>query len=637
MRCVAGAMLWIAVGTASTIADEPPGHVGSEVCAPCHASEAEAWRSSMHHLAWQEPDSGSVLGDFNDSSFAHRGVTTRFVRRDGIHAVETPAADGTVQSFPVAGVAGVAPLQQYLLETEPGRLQALDIAWDVDARRWYHLYPDADLPPGDGLHWTGPYKNWNARCAECHATGFDKGYDPLSNTYRSSHEEIGVGCEACHGPGAAHVSWADAGADGDPVPMPADLSAGAEAEIQQCAGCHARREPLSDRSPVPGTPFHDAYRLALLREGLYHADGSIRDEVYVYGSFLQSKMYAKGVRCSDCHDPHRAALRSDVGSTCLQCHSPEGNPRFPSLTQALYDDPAHHFHDPGSDAARCVTCHMPETVYMGVDPRRDHAFRVPRPDLSEETGAPDPCTACHADRGAAWAAREIAVRFPEGRWREPHFSQVFAAARQDPGSRADDLLTLAESADLAGIVRASALDLLLGTASAEDARRAAALISDPDPLVRAAAVGLQRALPPEERARSLAPALSDDTRSVRIAAAREMLDARSIPPDLAPRLAAAMGEWQASLLAKADFPETQLAIGGSALVVRNLRAAEQAFRKAVEFDPQRSEAWAMIAQLRVALGDVAGAWEALDDAIEADPSNEQIRTLRAEMAARYGR
>lgn len=63
-------------------------------------------------------------------------------------------------------MAGIAPLQQYLLETAPGRLQSCDVVWDGVAGRWHHLYPDQDLPPGDGLHWTGPYKTWNARCAE---------------------------------------------------------------------------------------------------------------------------------------------------------------------------------------------------------------------------------------------------------------------------------------------------------------------------------------------------------------------------------------------------------------------------------------------------------------------------------------
>jgi hypothetical protein len=636
---------------AATIAQTPgPGHpapayLGSAACADCHAAEAAAWRGSMHELAWQVPSEAAVLGDFGDTVFEHRGVATRFGRRDGAFVVETQGADGTPATFEVVGVAGVAPLQQYLVETEPGRLQALDVAWDVAGRRWYHLYPDADLPPGDGLHWTGPYKNWNARCAECHATGYAKNYEPQARHYASTQSEIGVGCEACHGPGEAHAEWARSGTlDTARWPGPGasgltvDLAAGAEVQIQQCAGCHSRRESLADASPLPGTPFHDAYRLLPLREGLYHADGAIQDEVYVYGSFLQSKMYARGVRCTDCHDPHLAALELAGNAVCARCHSPAGNPRFPSLTPAAYDDTSHHFHAPGSAGAQCVSCHMIQRVYMGIDGRRDHSFRVPRPDLAAETGAPDACTDCHTDRDAAWAAAEIARRFPDSTRRGPHFSQAFAAARRDPAAAAETTAAIAEASNLPGIVRATAIDLLRGTQDPALASRLAALVADPDPLVREAAVGAIGALPPAERVRRLAPALEDPLRSVRIAAARAFLAIPPgiLPPRLGARVEAAMADWRTSLLARADFPETQLAIGGAALALRNPAAAEQAFGEAVRLDPQLADGWAMIARIRAALGDAAGAREALDAALEANPGNAALLELREALRAASG-
>ena len=388
--------------------------------------------------------------------------------------------------FELHGVVGVAPLQQYLVATETDRLQTLDVAWDVERRHWYHLYPDQDLRPGDGLHWTGPYKTWNARCAECHATGFEKNYDPHARRYQSRQAEIGVGCEACHGPGEAHVAWAEAPDTFENARWPELTAKGftigfsvgvPETEIQQCAGCHARREPLFDGNPMPGTAFHDAYRLALLREGLYHADGSIQDEVYVYGSFLQSKMYARGVRCTDCHDAHSARLKADGNKVCTQCHSPVGNPRFATLRKADYGDPSHHFHTPGSDGAKCKSCHMIERIYMGIDGRRDHSFRVPRPDLSVETNAPNACTDCHADRSPSWAAEEIKRRFSHAGQRGPHFSQVFATARRDPAESQEALLEIAKQGGLPGVIRASALDLLRLAADASIAARAAPLLA----------------------------------------------------------------------------------------------------------------------------------------------------------------
>ncbi|MHA1529851.1 MAG: cytochrome c3 family protein [Alphaproteobacteria bacterium] len=620
-----------------------PGYVGSQTCAGCHESEERAWTGSHHALAWTQPGDTTVLGDFDNTVFEHKGVTTRFNRHDGAFSVETEGADGEMRAFEVVGVAGIAPLQQYLVATEPGRIQALDIVWGVESNRWYHLYPDQDLPAGDGLHWTGPYKNWNARCAECHATGFIKNYDAGSRTYDSTQAEIGVGCEGCHGPGEAHVAWAKAPGDYDATHWSSLTAKGftigfaadaAETEIQQCAGCHSRREPFGDGNPLPGTAFHDAYRLALLRDGLYHPDGTIQDEVYVYGSFLQTRMYANGVRCSDCHDPHTAGLKAEGNAVCAQCHSPAGNPRFPALTLADYDDPSHSFHPEGSAGAQCVSCHMIERTYMGIDGRRDHSFRVPRPDLYLATGVPNACTDCHTDRNAAWAAAEIAQRFPGSDRRGPHFSQTFAAARHNPAASVESLLGIAEHDGLPGVIRASALDLLRAVTDEAIANRTAPLIEDGDPLVRAAAIAVQRGAPPTDRVQRLVPTFEDPVRAVRIAAAREFLGApvARLPAQIAEAARNATGEWRASLFAKADFPETQMVIGGTALVLRNPRAAEQAFREAVRLDPQRVEAWAMIARILAATGDQDGVGVALDDALAANPSSEVLQSLLGELS-----
>ena len=417
------------------------------------------------------PSEATVLGDFDDASFEHGGITARFFREGGGWFIEAEDGTGERRSFEVVGVAGWHPLQQYLISPEPGRTQAFDIAWDVEAGRWYPVFPGDPPPPGDGFHWTGPYKSWEARCAECHATGYSRNYAPETRTYAPAMAEIGVGCEACHGPGGAHVA--------DPAArMPAGLGASAAAEVEQCATCHARREAFGDGNPLPGTPFHDSFNLALLRPGLYEPDGQILEEDYEYGSFLQSRMYARGVRCSNCHEPHSIELRAEGNAVCTQCHSPAGNPEFPTLRLADYDDPAHHFHPPGTPGAECRACHMIERTYMGIDARRDHGFRVPRPDLAA-TGAPNACTDCHADRPAAWAAEEIARRFPDSDRRGPHFATAFAAARWVPEEQAPALLAIAEG-DGAGIVRATALELMPPVDGARDrARRGAARRSRP--------------------------------------------------------------------------------------------------------------------------------------------------------------
>jgi predicted CXXCH cytochrome family protein len=619
----------------------PPAYLGSAACADCHAGAAEAWSTSDHALAWTLPSEATLLGDFDDTVFEHGGQTTRFFREDGGFFIETEGPDGQRRAYPVVGVAGIDPLQQYLLSPEPGRTQAYDIAWDMTGGRWYPVFSGDPPPPGDGFHWTGPYKSWEARCAECHATGYTRNYAPATRTYAPKMAEIGVGCEACHGPGAAHIAWAAAP---DSWTRPAgltdhgltvDLAASAGTEIEQCATCHSRREPHADGNPVPGTPYHDAFTLALLRDGLYHADGAILDEVFEMGSFLQSKMYARGVRCSTCHEPHSATLRAEGNAVCTQCHAPAGNPGFPTLRPALYDDPAHHFHEPGTAGAECRSCHMLPRTYMGVDLRYDHGFRIPRPDLAAETGAPDACTSCHADRDAPWAAAEVASRFPDSGRRGPHPSTIIAAARWSPEAQAGDLLSLATDREAAGILRATALDLLATVADPTIADHAAPLLIDPDPLVRAAAATLQRGLPPEARAVRLVPALDDPLQAVRIAAAKALLGApTAADPATAAAQARAGNEWRASLYARSDFPETHLQIAGAALTTRDWAFAVRAFREAVSLDPQLVEAWIMIARIEAALGDVAAARRTVDDALVANPDNPELVSAKVEINGR---
>ena len=624
----------------NALAQEAPTYIGSESCSDCHLEAYEAWSSSHHAWAWREPSPEIVLADFDDSAFTHDGIDYRFSLGDGgeYRVSLTDKISKTVRNYVVEATAGVAPLQQYLIETEPGRIQSFDVVWDVEQTRWYHLYPDQELPYEDGLHWTGPYKNWNARCAECHATDYQKNYDPRARSYQSTQSEIGVGCEACHGPGEAHVAWAKSTESFEQTEglTPLGFTVGfsdddPKGEIELCAPCHSRREPLGDTSPVPGSAFADHYNLSLLREGLYHPDGQILDEVYVYGSFLQSKMYAKGVQCSDCHEPHSAKLRAEGNEVCTQCHNPEGRRAFPSLKPADYNSPEHHFHPEDSTGAACVSCHMAERVYMGIDWRRDHSFRVPRPDLSVELGTPNACTDCHEDQSDAWAAAVLKQAFPNGRSGHEHFAMAFAAARSLPGGNNDALLDLIESDAQPAIIRATALDLLSRAAGYTEAQRALTSLEDPDPLVRRAAVPLLRVLPEAEQVKLAGPLLDDPVRSVRIEAARSLINmsAAGYPEAILPKLRVALSEYQSSLYAKADFPEIQLVLGGLALTQRNLPAASAAFTQAVQLDPQLPEAWRMLARIEEVRGKPQEALSMLDQGMKANPDEPLLLRTKA--------
>ena len=264
LSCI-GLFLVIAATTARA---ETPAYVGSAVCADCHADVTADWARSDHAKAWTLPDETTVLGDFDNAEFEHGGQLTRFLRDGDRFLIETEGPDGVRRAYEVVGVAGIDPLQQYLLSPEPGRVQTYDIAWDVEGARWYPVFPDQVAFPGDGFHWTGPYKNWDGRCAECHATGYSRNYSPVTNSFKPQMSEIGVGCEGCHGPGEAHVAWA-AGPDLvslaaglSPVGLTADLGASQDAEVMQCLTCHSRREAMGDGNPVPGTNYHDVFTIA---------------------------------------------------------------------------------------------------------------------------------------------------------------------------------------------------------------------------------------------------------------------------------------------------------------------------------------------------------------------------------------
>jgi tetratricopeptide (TPR) repeat protein len=581
-------------------AEEKPGYLGAPVCGECHARELRAWRGSHHDLAMQVAGEDTVLGDFDDAVFEHAGVTSTFFRHDGRFMVRTEGPDGALHDYAIAYTFGVDPLQQYLVAFPRGRYQALTVAWDsrpaeAGGQRWFQLYPGPRIPSDSPLHWTGPEHNWNGRCAACHSTDLRKNYDPVNDSFATEWSEINVACEACHGPGFRHVAWARAGADAgsaenaglavhldtrDSARWPIDPGTGNAARvpardggtgIESCAACHSRRAEIWSPA-APGDPFLDAYLPSLLRSDLYHADGQILEEVYVYGSFLQSRMHDAGVGCSDCHDPHSLELRATGNGVCLQCHLPE-----------KYDSAGHHHHAPKSAGAACVACHMPATTYMVVDPRRDHSLRIPRPDLSVEFGTPNACNGCHGTRDAKWALQQMLSwygRKPKGHQR---FTPALAAARADTADAARLLAALADDRAAPAIARATALAELgahLTPATFEAVRRG--LVSK-DPRTRVAAVDALERLAPEARPRLLLPLLDDPVRAVRIQAAARLapVPPESLDPKDQALLERGIEEYVAAQRINADRPEANLNLGVLYADLGEFGKAETATRRAL--------------------------------------------------------
>jgi predicted CXXCH cytochrome family protein len=607
-------------------APAPPTYVGSATCAPCHAAEAEKWRGSQHARAMQVATDETVLGDFRGTAFSHGGVTSTF-RRDGARfVVRTDGADGALADFDVAYTFGVAPLQQYLVRFPDGRLQALGVAWDTRAKgaggqRWFHVYPDPIPKVGDPLHWTGVEQRWNYQCADCHSTGLRKGYDAQARRYDTTWAEIDVACEACHGPGSRHVARAKEHQGGGALDLTAHLderrgvgwtldpSTGnaarsrprdAQREIEVCARCHARREQLGD-AQVAGDAFADAFRPALLEPGLYHADGQMQGEVYVHGSFLQSKMASKGVTCSDCHEPHTGALRAPGNGVCAQCHA-----------QARYDAPSHHHHAQGSTAAACVACHMPTVTYLRVDARHDHSLRIPRPDRTVTLGTPNACTACHAKEGAPWATDALKRWFPAPNPGFQTFAEAFSLAERGAPGATKALGGVVTDAKLSGWVRASAIARLPRPAPPVALPAIEGALGEAEPLVRAAAVDALAESEPAVRARLLAPRLRDPVRLVRIAAASALAgDGGALSGAATADLSRALDELVTTLRFGADRAESHLNLARVHAAQGRVDAAARELGEALELDGTFAPAAVNLADLESSRGREADAEKVL--------------------------
>jgi len=622
MRFSAPLLAMLLFGAATVLAATPraasrPDHVPDRECLACHTEQAGRWAESKHAHAMAAANPKTVLGDFANAHFNGSGEAARFERQGDRNFVVTADATGKQQRFPVEYTFGVRPLQQVLLPQPGGRLQAFTLAWDTERKQWFSLHPDGPVPPGDNLHWTGRYQNWNLMCGECHTTAYRKGYDDARDTYQTTWAEPDVGCQACHGGGRAHVDSARAlartGAASparkpEPTPNQALYAdrAGSHAQVDQCAVCHARRTRLVEQS-TPGAPLLDDFIPDNLRAELYHADGQQLAEVFEYGSFRQSRMYQAGVACTDCHEPHGGRLRAEGNALCVQCHTPSPNTaRFAGLKAKNYDSAEHHAHTPGTPGSQCVDCHMPSTNYMVVHARRDHAIRIPRPDLTEKIGTPNACQSCHADRSPEWAQTAITRAHGEHRYPE-HYGEVLASARRGDASAIPRLSALIADDHQPAIVRATALETW---AQRNPGPVPATPLADPDPVVRVAAAVALAARPPAERLTQLPPLLTDPLRAVRITAARGLADLPDSSFDSKSLKArqVATAEMIAAQEAMADMPSAQLNLASIALAQQDITGAERHYRRALERE-------AGLQPARLGLAALLAATDRIDEAV----------------------
>jgi predicted CXXCH cytochrome family protein len=604
------------------------GFVGSTACAPCHQAQTQAYLGSHHEKALVKPSAELTKARFDGSHFSSKlGGTTKFSIKDGAPLVSTLDAAGKAATFPISYVSGVWPLEQYVVATERGKLQSLGVVWDSRTAReggakWLHVYGAGGIAPSDTLFFTGSAQNWNHVCADCHSTLVERRYDPAADSFDTRWAELSVGCEACHGPGAEHVRTAKAGSaapfgvklrrsepwlpstTGSPTPRTQE---GAEVEV--CAPCHSRRTPLKEGF-LASDPFLDSFEPDLLRAGRYHADGQVEGEVYEWGSFIQSRMYRSGVRCSDCHDPHSAKLYAPGNTLCVRCHE---STRF---------DVAAHSHHTAGKAPLCVDCHMPPATFMQIDERRDHSIRIPRPDHSVLYGTPNACNGCHTKESATWARDSVAKWFPSSQ-RRAHFVDALGRDRQGALDAAPALRHLVEDASVPTIARATALERLGEYATPKTLQTLRETLQSSETLVVYGAVLGAAQLPPPERLSLLTPVIDHRTRLVRIAVGKALAGAPAseLSPQARAALERAFSEVEQSFRVSASRPETLVEQSAFELARGKLPQAKASLETALRLQPCLPEAYLNLADLERQGGNEPLAERALRAALTCNPQN----------------
>ena len=566
-----------------------------KACLACHKEHVQNFANSHHAQAMKEANSKTVLGDFNNATFNYNGIISTFFKKGEKFMITTDDENGTLQDYEIAYTFGVYPLQQYMIKFPKGKVQVLDIAWDSrdqkeGGQRWFHLHPDDNVTAQDVLHWTGPNLNWNFMCADCHSTNLQKNYDIKTKSFHTTYDNITLTCASCHGNGAEHLEWAKnpkvfKGKNKygllidlkknkwniDPKSGKATLDGKIDRrEVEMCAQCHARRAQL-DNSYKPGEKFDAHYLLSQLGESLYFSNGAIKDEVYEYGSFKQSKMYEAGVTCSDCHDVHSLSRDTLNDTVCFKCHQ-----------ASTYTSTKHHFHQENARGASCISCHMPSRTYMGVDERNDHSFRLPRPDLSVGTDNPNACNQCHTDKDAQWA-NDVMVKWygkvPVGKQNFAHALDALHTSSQNAPQSLYEVLMGSQP----NIAKATAIAYLGNYPSQQTYTTTLQMLRNSDSDIRLSALQALEAFPAQMRVQETIKVLDDEAKMVRIEAAKQLsiLPKGELDAVTAAKLSKGIEEYRQTLLFNADRPESQTALGTLYANLGEPEKAKAAFEEAL--------------------------------------------------------
>lgn len=511
-------------------------YTGNEKCQSCHQQEFTDYNASNHYHAMDTAISKNVKADFNNTFFVYYGDTSFFYKKGEQFFVHTTDSTGAKKEFAISYTFGWEPLQQYLVKFNDGRIQSLPFCWDTRTKesggqRWFHLYGTSEkILPGDELFWMGYNQNWNTMCAACHTTELDRNFDFDKNIFHTTWSANRVTCESCHGPASNHLKWSETKSTSDTLkgftfslceknvqwimnkekgiayrsnPPANDLL------VQTCARCHSRAEYLSD-DYVHGKSIFNTHIPSDINMESYYVDGQQNAEDYEYGSFVQSKMYAMGVTCVNCHNPHTGGLKFAGNALCAQCHAP-----------GVFDVPAHTNHPVNTTGAQCISCHMPAKNYMQIDARVDHKIFIPRPDLSIKLNTPDACSACHSDKSKTWVVDAFTKWYGEKLKLKPvsYGELMYTVDNNKEGSDTAMIQLLAENT-YPKIIQATALQQAYNFNVSGILNPLSQNLQNGNDLLRYYALRAMSNFPAEQFTGDIAPLLSDSQLAIRTEAAR---------------------------------------------------------------------------------------------------------------------
>ncbi|MCX7872060.1 MAG: tetratricopeptide repeat protein [Verrucomicrobiae bacterium] len=588
---------------------------GSQSCAECHVQAFEKWRASHHSLAERQIISAVDKPSFDPPrKFKHGTQVSEVKINNNRYEIITTGTSGKPETFFPDRILGVSPLRQFVIPFGNGRYQLTEIAVDSRSNEWFNVYGDEDRQPGEWGHWTGRGMNWNSMCGVCHNTRLFKNYDPKTDSYNTKIAEMGVGCEACHGPLRRHNEWQKKNPNKKGDTTITKFSTNQWIHI--CGSCHSRRGDLNGNF-APGDNFFNHYTLVITDEtDIYYPDGQVRDEDFELGAFLSSRMGRAGVSCMDCHDPHTGKNILRDNALCMRCHE------TPIPPAPKIDAQTHSHHKSDTPGFYCKDCHMPQTVYMQRHWRRDHGFGIPDPRMTTKFNIPNACNRCHTNKSPAWAQEYVEKWYGErmNRWSQERTIAV-ALAREGKSEAIPGLLKILNTEQIP-LWRAAAVNLLKRWLFEPRVQQAILSASDdPEPIVRenvARALENYADFNNELFEGVLKRLLNDRMRAVRVRAAwalRSQIDANSPVGQ----------ELMASMIYNSDQPAGLLQLGVFHFDRGESEHALELLKKALTWEPKSAPLHYAIAVCHSVVGRPQDAIPMLEKACQLNPREAEYK------------